>query len=395
MDNQQRVIELFHKYLDLTVTYKEKQEFLNYVDDPANAELIQLLISEVYEHQEEPAGLSESGKSRVLGHILNDTKRPEISAKVIRLWPRIAAAASVIILFSVAGYFFLHKPNASQVPARFVQNDVAPGREQATLTLANGKKITLKAGLTGKLATQNQTTIHASQNHIIYKAGDQFAGPEVFNTLSTAVGEQSPYPLELADGTKVWLNAASSITFPVAFHGDERLVKITGEAYFEVVHNQNQPFRVQTAMQTVEDIGTRFDINSYADEPFVKTTLVEGAALVKNNNGQKNSNNSVRLDAGQQAQLKDDQFRVQAVNTARATAWKDGNFRFQNEDIQTIMRQLSRWYNIEVRYQGNPPTERFSGRISRRSPISAVLHMMELTNHIHFKIEGRRVTVMQ
>lgn len=394
MDNQQRVIELFHKYLDLTVTYKEKQEFLNYVDDPANAELIQLLISEVYEHQEEPVGLSESGKSRVLAHILNDKKPTEIAPKVIRLWPRIAAAASVIILFSVAGYFFLHRPNAPQFPDQIVQYDVGPGHEQATLTLANGQKITLKAGLTGKLATQSQTTIHASKNNVIYEVDDQSAGPDIFNTLSTAIGEQSPYPLELADGTKVWLNAASSITFPVAFHGNERLVKITGEAYFEVVHNRTRPFRVQTTTQTVEDIGTHFDINSYADEPFVKTTLVEGAALVKNNNDQKNANNSVRLDAGQQAQLKDDQFRVQAVNTARVTAWKDGNFRFQNEDIQTIMRQLSRWYNIEVLYQGNPPADKFSGRISRRSPISAVLHMMELTNHIHFKIEGRRVTVI-
>ncbi|MDB5150301.1 MAG: hypothetical protein JWQ57_4321 [Mucilaginibacter sp.] len=391
MNDQQKVTELFHKYLDRTASDDEKQEFLEYVDDPAYFELIQQLISDNYEYQEEPAGLSETAKARVLHFIFKEAETVSSSPKVFRLWPRIAAAASIITIFSFGGYFILHKKTPVPQTAVLIKNDIAPGRNQATLTLANGQKIVLTRGLSGQLAKQNQTTINASQNNIIYQTNDQSGGADTYNTLNTAIGEQSPYPLVLADGTKVWLNAASSITFPVAFGGKERLVKITGEAYFEVVHKQNQPFRVETATQTVEDIGTRFDVNSYSDEPVIKTTLVEGAVNVQINH----TNNRVKLDAGQQAQLTADHFQVQPVNTRRVTAWKDGNFRFQNDDIQTIMRQLARWYNIEVRYQGTPPKDKFSGRISRSSPISAVLHMMELTNHVHFKIEGRRVTVIQ
>lgn len=390
MKDQQRITALFHKYLDRTANDDEKQEFLDCIDEPAYTELIQQLISAVYDHQEEPAGLSDAAKARVLHHIFKEAETATISPKVIRLWPRIAAVASIVAICSVGVYFILPRPSPVQQTAQLIRNDIAPGRKQATLTLANGQKIVLTKGLSGQLAKQNQTTINASQNNIVYQTTVPSAGREVYNTLSTAIGEQSPYPLVLADGTKVWLNAASSITFPVVFTGTERLVKITGEAYFEVIHNQYKPFRVQTETQTVEDIGTRFDVNCYSDEVVVKTTLVEGAVRVETNNKSK----SIKLDAGQQAQLTADNFQVRTVNTQRVTAWKDGNFRFQNDDIQTIMRQLARWYNIEVRYQGAPPKDKFSGRISRKSPISAVLHMMELTNHVHFKIEGRRVTVI-
>lgn len=394
MNEQQRVTALFHKYLDRTASDDEQKEFLTFVDDPAYTELIQYLIATVYEQQEEPAGLSDAARTRVLQHIFKESEIKSPVPKVIRLWPRIAAAAAVILALA-AGSYFIFKPAPVQQIAQSIKNDVAPGHQQATLTLANGQKIILTRGLSGQLAKQNQTTINASQNNIVYKANNHSEGQEVYNTLTTARGEQSPYPLVLADGTKVWLNAASSITFPIAFNGKERLVKVTGEAYFEVVHNERQPFRLQTQNQTIEDIGTQFDINSYNDEPDVKTTLVEGAVRVQINNPGSDKNNGIKLSPGQQAQLAANHFNVQTVNTARITAWKDGKFRFQNDDIQTIMRQLARWYNIDVYYEGKPPLDKFSGRISRRSPISAVLHMMELTNHVHFKIEGRRVTVIQ
>ncbi|OKS88752.1 FecR family protein [Mucilaginibacter polytrichastri] len=395
MNDDQKVTALFQKYLDLMATDDEKQEFLDYVEDPAYAELIQQLISVAYELQEEPAELSDPAKARVLQYIFKETETTATPAKVIRLWPRIAAAAAIIVGFSFGAYFILHKQTSEQQVAKLDRNDIAPGHNQATLTLANGQKIVLTKGLIGQLAKQNQTIINASQNNIVYQTNVPSAGQVVYNTLSTAIGEQSPYPLVLADGTKVWLNAASSITFPVAFNGKERLVNITGEAYFEVTHNESQPFRVKTETQTVEDLGTRFDINSYTDEPVVKTTLVDGEVRIQAYSPGKDISSSIKLKPGEQAQLGADQFQVQPVNATRITAWKDGNFRFQNDDIQTIMRQLARWYNIEVRYQGTPPKDKFSGRISRKSPISAVLHMMELTNHVHFKIEGRRVTVIQ
>jgi transmembrane sensor len=303
------------------------------------------------------------------------------AARYRRLWPRIAAAASVILALSAGGYFLLHKAQPAQQTARLVKNDIAPGHNRATLTLAGGKKIILTKGLSGTLAKQGQTIINASENNIIYNAKNQTGDQVNYNTLSTAKGEQSPYPLVLPDGTKVWLNAESSITFPTAFNGRERKVKITGEAYFEVVHHERQPFRVETGKQAIEDIGTHFNVNTYPDEPTEKTTLLEGAVKV----------NGILLSPGQQT----DGRTVTAANTEQAIAWKNGYFRFDGEQIDKIMRQLQRWYDIEVSYQGDLPQEVFYGKISRYKNISQALNMLAYSKAVHFKIEGRRVTIIR
>jgi ferric-dicitrate binding protein FerR (iron transport regulator) len=298
--------------------------------------------------------------------------------KLITLWPRIAAAASILIACSIGGYFLLHKQQ--QPASQLAKNDIVPGHNQATLTLANGRKIVLTKGLKGKLAMQNNTIISATQNAITYDAntlGGQFS----YNTLTTTRGEQSPYPLVLSDGTKVWLNAESSITFPTAFNGKERIVKITGEALFEVKHKASQPFKVQTAKQTIEDIGTVFDVSAYSDEFVTRTTLVEGKVKV----------NNLTLTPGQQT----DGINIKTVNTDIFTAWKDGNFHFEGDNIQSVMRQLSRWYNIDVTYKGRITDEVFYADISRNRNISAVLKVLQNTKGVHFKIEGRRVTVIE
>lgn len=300
--------------------------------------------------------------------------------KVIRLWPRIAVAASILLCIGTGGYFLLKTKLPKQQIAQHQTHDVAPGHNQATLTLANGKKIILTKGLNGLLATQGKTTIIASQNTIAYN-GIQSANESVnYNTLSTAKGEQSPYPLVLADGTKVWLNSESSITFPTVFNQKERLVKLTGEAYFEVKHNDKQGFKVIAPTQTIEDIGTQFNVKAYADEPAPATTLVEGSVKV----------NNVILKPGEE-KIGD---RVETANLKEVLAWKDGYFRFSNASITTIMRELARWYDIEVVYEGPVTQEHFSAKISRYKNISNVLQMLEKTKHVHFKIEGRRVTVL-
>jgi transmembrane sensor len=305
---------------------------------------------------------------------LPGTPRP-----VRRLWPRIAAAASVIIALSAGGYFLLHKSATQQQTARLQKNDIAPGHNQATLTLASGQQIILTKGLKGQLATQNHTVISAAQNAITYNANSK-SDQLVYNTLSTARGEQSPYPLVLADGTKVWLNAESSVTFPTAFNGKSRIVKVTGEAYFEVVHNAQQPFIVQTATQTIQDVGTHFDVVAYPDEQ-AATTLIEGSVKV----------NGLLIKPGEQS----DGHQIKEVNTAKVMAWKDGKFRFTNDNIQTVMRQLARWYAIDVSYAGTPGSEGFNAIMSRNQNISVILSGLERTNGVHFKIEGRRVTVIE
>lgn len=305
--------------------------------------------------------------------------------KVKRIWPRIAAAASILLVCSAGVWFYARQPHTEQVAK--VQQDIAPGHNQATLTLANGKKIVLTKGLNGLLATQGKTNINATGNNIVYNTNKaplstgEGQGGEGYNTLSTTRGEQSPYPLVLADGTKVWLNAESSIKFPAAFNGKERVVQVTGEAYFEVVHNAKQPFKVLTATQTINDIGTSFDVNAYTDEAKAHTTLIEGSVEV----------NHLVLRPGQET----DGGQVKTANLAEVTAWKNGKFHFEGQDIRTIMRQLARWYDIDVSYEGAVSNKVFYAGISRQRNISAVLNLLEQTQGIHFKIEGRRVTISE
>lgn len=316
-------------------------------------------------------------------------------AKIRTIWPRIAVAASIILAISVGSYFMIYK-NHEEVP--YFANDILPGRNQATLTLANGQKIVLTRGLSGQLAQQGSTTIGvSSQNAITYTtSGEDTHSAVTYNTLSTAVGEQSPYPLVLPDGTRVWLDAMSSITFPVSFKGKDRTVKVSGEAYFEVVHNDAQPFKVILKNQIVEDIGTHFNISAYDDGSETTTTLLEGAVKVSlSGTVPHGSRQELLLKPGQQSVLKGNSLSAVDVDPQEAIAWKNGYFRFNNENIRSVMLQLSRWYDIEVQYLGPVPDEKFYATSSREKNISEVLTMLQKTKGVRFKIEGRRVTVMQ
>lgn len=362
----ERAKELFIKYKNQMATDEEKalveKWLFGYNNEPAELtdEKIESISKEVWSRLPQPA--------------LSQIRRLTVRAKVV-------AAASVILALSFGGYFLLKEKQSQQIS--YYKNDIAPGHNQATLTLANGKKIILVKGLSGTLAQQGNTQIGINgQNAIAYAASATNADlPIAYNTLSTAVGEQSPYPLILADGTKVWLNAQSSITFPTAFTGKERIVKITGEALFVVMHNAKHPFKVQTEKQTIEDIGTTFDVNAYADETATETTLIEGKVKV----------NGMFLEPGQQS----DGIHIKTVNTKRYTAWRNGDFYFEDDNIQTVMRELSRWYNVKVNYEGDITTESFDAQISRNKNISDVLNILENTKGVHFKIEGRRVTVIE
>jgi len=192
----------------------------------------------------------------------------------------------------------------------------------------------------------------------------------------------------LSDGSKVWINSASSLRYPTAFTGNERKVELTGEAYFEVAHNPAKPFRVASRNQTVEVLGTHFNINAYDDEPAIKTTLLEGKVKVTA------ANNEVRfLQPGQQSALSTGAFTVSAVETDEAVAWKNGQFMFENDNIQYIMRTLSRWYDVDVEYSGAIPDDTFGGGTSRFKNVSEVLNVLQLTGKVHFKIEGRKIIV--
>lgn len=311
------------------------------------------------------------------------------SPKIRRLWPRVVAAASILLMISVGGYFIVHQLTPPKQLVQIRPQEIAPGRNQATLTLANGQKIVLVKGLSGKLAQQGNTQINVKGTRgIIYT---QSGANELvqYNTLSTAKGEISPYPLVLADGTKVWLNAQSSIAFPTTFTGVKRHVEITGEAYFEVAHHLNNPFTVKAGNQTVEDIGTAFNINSYGDEPTIRTTLTEGSAKVM-------ANGNVKvLMPGQRTLVTSNSFLLQTADSEAETAWMNGRFIFHDEDLHSAMRQLARWYKIDVIYDYNPQNVLLGGGFSKSRNITKVLKAFEQTGAVKFKIEGHTVHITQ
>ncbi len=368
--NQEEISSQYERYLDGKLSSGEANELLAALALPENQELSESLLAESFTKQEASHRLTDQAEKRILAHIFKHKQH--------RLWPRIAVAASILLCCSIGIYFYQHrqqKPSTTQI----ARNDIAPGHNQATLTLSNGQQIILTKGMSGKLAQQGQTNIQVNSGSNIQYTAAVKETEVAYNTLTTKRGEQSPYPLILADGSKVWLNAASSITFPTAFTGKERRVKVTGEAYFEVVHNNLQPFKVEAANQIIEDIGTHFNVNAYTDEPATITTLLEGAVKV----------NRLTLKPGEQTDGKN----ITEADTEEAIAWKMGDFSFKQANIQTVMREFARWYDVDVAYEGQTRNAKITGHVHRNVNASQALKILTLLN-IHYRIEGRKITVI-
>jgi transmembrane sensor len=301
------------------------------------------------------------------------------------------AAAAMLILLAVSGYWIYHsfpaKHGLADNSGQAIKKDLLPGSNKAILTLGNGSTIILDSSRKGQLAQQSGATIFKSDNgQISYKADVLSDHSIVYNTLTTPRGGQ--YKLLLPDGTGVWLNAASSITYPTAFTGKERTVQVTGEVYFEVAKNTSMPFRVQVKQMEVSVLGTHFDINAYDEESSINTTLLEGAVKVSEGDRQE------LLQPGQQARLAGNgPIKIlPGVDLDAVMAWKNGFFSFHHTDLQTVMRELARWYDVSIEYRGDIPDMKFGGDISRSANASQVLHILE-ESKIHFTIEGKKIIV--
>lgn len=301
---------------------------------------------------------------------------------VRHLWPRIGIAASILLILSAGGYFLLHKQPAQETAG--MVKEIKPGSNGAVLTLANGQKVVLGNAKIGMIASQNGAKLNkAGDSLLVYNSTSADASIVNYNTLETPRGKQ--YSVVLADGSKVWLNAGSSLKYPTSFSGKERLVELQGEGLFEVAHNAKQPFKVKTSSQTVEDMGTIFNINSYPDEPSVKTTLVAGSVKI---NGQ------TILKPGEQAILNNaGKLSVHETDVDEAIAWKNGKFIFEQENIPSVMRKLARWYDVEVIYNGSVSEKTFTSSISRFDNIQKILDKITFISGVHFKTEGRRIIV--
>lgn len=298
-----------------------------------------------------------------------------------------AAAAVLVVAISTAVVVSLTK-NAKEKSIAVVQNDVAPGGNRAVLTLANGQRIILDSVHTGMLAQQGNAQITKTDSgRLAYTIVQGKPVGIVYNTLATPRGGE--FKLRLPDGTDVWLNSASSIRYPTAFTGRERKVEITGEAYFEVAGDKAKPFQVKAGDMNVLVLGTHFNINAYADEGAIATTLLEGSVKVSIGNDK-----SVILKPGQQAVAASKLTIVNNANIDQVMAWKNGFFSFDQADLRTVLRMLERWYDIDVKYPDNLPVRHFKGELSRDLTLSQVISVLGEMD-VKFKIEGRTLTVMQ
>jgi ferric-dicitrate binding protein FerR (iron transport regulator) len=389
-----RLEYLFHRYLKKNVTREETLELMQLVQQSAHDAAIKELLDGVWNDLSVENKLSPEKADVLFTNILasdtTDEQRKQRPVRTLFTLSRMVAAAVIVLLITAGVYYFiLPHPTTQTSNNSPYKNDISPGTNGAMLTLSNGAQIQLDSAGNGNIAHEGNTNIIKIDSQLSYQVEPGTNPANLYNTVSTANGNQ--YQLKLPDGSNVWLNAGSSIRFPVSFSGNERRVTITGEVYFDVKHNSRLPFIVMVNDFEIHDLGTRFNVNAYADEAAVRTTLIEGKVSI----GQ---DGSTILKPGQQAILsrsskKSQPIPVQTVDVTAVTAWKDGLFMFDDNNIQAVMRQLERWYNIEVVYAGNVTKEEFVGTISRFENISQVLKMLERTGTVKFAIEGKRVTV--
>jgi len=316
-----------------------------------------------------------------------------VKKKTHRLWITRSAAAAAIVVIGLAALFYFNQQDQTSIQqVNVFVNNIPPGKNSATLILDNGKKILLAEASSGQLANEAGINISKSASgEVIYSVGsEENRASAAVHTLATVKGET--YRLRLPDKSEVWLNASSSIKFPASFAGKKtREVTINGEAYFEIAKDKEHPFIVINNHQRVQVLGTHFNISSYLDPQKTITTLLEGSLRVTNDAAA-----AVKITPGQQAIVTgSSNIEVVPANMKNVIAWKNGYFRFKDESIERIMLQISNWYDIEVSYVGSISQEKFSGSISRFKNISDVLNMLSYSNAVKFKVEGRRVTVMQ
>ncbi len=306
-------------------------------------------------------------------------------------WRQYGSAAALVILFAGGIYFWNHKKQAefrSQVRKTIgFEHEILPAYATPLLTLSDGRVIQLDSVKAGTLARQGLVSVVKTDSaQLDYQTSIQGVTMAGFNKLDIPKGCQ--YRLKLPDGSMVWLNAASSLRYPISFAGTERRVELSGEAYFEITKNKEKPFLVWAGRSVVRVLGTHFNVNAYPDEPVLETTLVEGSVAIKN------GKDSTVIRPGEKARI-DNEGRIQImmVNAEGAIAWKDKLFWFQSASFEQIMRELSRWYDIRVIYQGRP-SQTYTGILPTNLPLSNLLGILEKGGNVHFSIEGNKVTVM-
>ena len=319
---------------------------------------------------------------------------PQAKRRVMALWKWVAAAAVLVLAFTAYRWFAKAPYKQPVVAENQAPVDVAPGKNGAILTLANGERVVLDSLPNGIVALQNGTKATLKDGELVYAAPANAGSEMVYNTISVPNGRQ--FMLTLPDGTKVWLNAASSIRYPVAFTGTQRQVEVSGETYFEVVKNKKMPFRVTVDNRAeIEVLGTHFNVNAYDNEETLNTTLLEGAVRITTRQaGAYGKQLEQVLVPGQQLQLSDKGAAVVEPEPEKVIAWKNGLFNFEGLYLKSAMKQIARWYDVEVVYRGNVPDIKFFGSISRSISLAGLIKGFQSAG-VHMTIEnGKQLIVM-
>lgn len=387
--NPDRIRSLAKKYIDGTATDEEKQLLHQWYDN-VNAGDTEMVMTE------DPV-TGEQLRAEILAELkakMGEHKIVTISRRRISIWKAAAIIALPLILVATAYLVWNNTDTHEEVTEKSGQselhNDIPPGGNKALLILANGSSIILDSVANGVLAQQGNINVVKSYEGLLTyngKDGDPYQ-QDVFNTITTPRAGQ--YQVQLSDGSKVWLNAASSLRFPVSFSGHDRQVELTGEGYFEIAKNPASPFQVIiNGRDTVEVLGTHFNVMAYEDEPAAKTTLLEGAIRLKSNSS------TAILRPGQEGSI-NNSGQIKLINNAstdEAIAWKNGLIKMSMADVGTVMRQISRWYDVEIIYEKNIPSGHIEGTVSRNVNLSNMVRLLEVSG-VRCRIEGKTLKVL-
>ena len=375
--------ELAHRFTSGTATDEEKALLHQWFDAADKDEVEHVFLPE-RETEEDVRMRIKAQLQHVIG------QEPQKTSRRIGYYARWIAAATTLVAVSLTGIYFWKAYKSRHVvccppPVAVSHNDLLPGGNKAMLLLGDGSTVNLGAAKNGVIRKVAGTLIDKQDGQLRYNVSSAHLAPEM-NTIQTPRGGQ--YQVILPDGTKAWLNAASSLTYPTAFTGVDRVVQLNGEAYFEVTDNKDKPFKVMVGNMQVNVLGTHFNVMAYEDEKAIITTLLEGAVKVTNGGV------AHLLKPGQEGRIdrSSDAFRLTGVDANQAVAWKNGVFQFGGASIETVMRQIVRWYDVDVEYQGRT-NEHFRGTISRGVNALEVFKMLELTGAVHFTIDKKKIIV--
>jgi len=401
--DKNRIRDLLERYADNKASKDEVEEMFELIKQAENEKVLKDLIAETREENNWKTDLPKDNWDRIWNAITLATTNHRKKFFSIA-WVRVAAAAAIFLVIGGSAYLFTDKKNIQTSVVRtsaggHYKNDIAPGGNKAVLTLANGSTIILDSMHNGVLAQQGSTQIlKLGDGSLTYKTENKNTGEIMYNAISTPRGGQ--YQITLPDGTKVWLNAASSVRFPTSFTGKQRIVELTGEAYFEVSSLLSAKGRAKVSFIVhvnsglngldVQVVGTHFNIMAYGNEQSINTILLEGKVNVTKNGITKNLEPGKEAIANNQTNT----LQVTDANVEQALAWKNGYFRFKETNIHELMRQVERWYDVDVEYKTQRNDQDYTGIVPRTQNVSALLQILELTGTVHFQIEGRKIIVL-